>query len=152
MSATDATTVELYKLMVEMADRVSARRTTANSFFLTLHSAALTAIGLFGGQTPGAPSRFYLVLAGLAGVVLCAAWWMLLKSYRDLNSAKFQVINEMERSFPVQPYTDEWKLVKKDDLPWWRGRYAELGTVERFVPIVVAVLYATVLARLVLIA
>ncbi len=152
MSTTDGTTLELYKLMVEMADRVSARRTTANSFFLTIHSAALTAIGLFGGETPGMPSTFYLVLACLAGVVLSAAWWMLLKSYRDLNSAKFKVINEMERSLPAQPYTDEWKLVKKDDIPWWRGRYAELGTVERFVPIVIAVLYVMVLARLVLIA
>ena len=30
---------ELYKLAVEMADRVSARRSLANSFFLTINTA-----------------------------------------------------------------------------------------------------------------
>lgn len=33
--------VELYKLAVEMADRVSARRATANAFFLTVNTALL---------------------------------------------------------------------------------------------------------------
>lgn len=37
--------VELYKLTVEMADRVSARRGTANSFFFTLHAAFVAIIG-----------------------------------------------------------------------------------------------------------
>jgi hypothetical protein len=38
--------LELYKLCVEMADRVSARRATANAFFLTLNSALLAGLGL----------------------------------------------------------------------------------------------------------
>ncbi len=33
--------LELYKLAVEMADRVSARRATANAFFLTVNTALL---------------------------------------------------------------------------------------------------------------
>lgn len=38
--------LEQYKLYVEMADRVSARRGSANTFFLTLNTTAVTAIGV----------------------------------------------------------------------------------------------------------
>ncbi|GHI47573.1 RipA family octameric membrane protein [Streptomyces albidoflavus] len=36
--------LELYKLAVEMADRVSARRGTANAFFLSVQTALVTLI------------------------------------------------------------------------------------------------------------
>jgi hypothetical protein len=38
--------MELYKLAVEMADRVSARRGTANAFFVTVNTALLAFLGL----------------------------------------------------------------------------------------------------------
>ena len=37
--------LEQYKICVEMADRISARRNLANVFFLTLHTAIFAAIG-----------------------------------------------------------------------------------------------------------
>jgi hypothetical protein len=43
--------LELYKLAVEMADRVSARRATANAFFLTINTA------LFAFVSSGAARR-----------------------------------------------------------------------------------------------
>jgi len=41
----------------------------------------------------------------------------------------------------VKIFSDEWKYLKMDPIPGWRGRYAELGTVERIVPWVFATLY-----------
>lgn len=38
--------LDLYKLAVEMADRTSARRAGANSFFLTLHAALAAFVGV----------------------------------------------------------------------------------------------------------
>jgi hypothetical protein len=36
-------------------------------------------------------------------------WWLLLRAYRRLNSAKFAVINQVEAEhLPVKPYTGEW--------------------------------------------
>ena len=137
--------LDLYKLCVEMADRVSARRTSANSFFLTLHTTLLGVFSFFGGaalvgggKSPG--GLFFLVIA-IAGPLLSAAWWLLLKSYRDLNAAKFEVISSMERDFAVQPYSDEWQLLQQDRVKGWRKRYAEQGVVERLVPGVFAILY-----------
>ena len=146
--------IELYKLAVEMADRVSARRTSANSFFLALHATVATIVGLLGFQTvatgpagaPGAPAPTHdpapTLVIGLVGVLLSAAWWLGLRSYRDLNTAKFTVITKLEEQLPVDIFNAEWQLLKRDKISRWRGRYAEQGTVERVVPLVFAGLYA----------
>ncbi len=47
VSADDTSTVlDLYKMAVEMADRVSARRAGANSFFLTLNTVLAAVVGI----------------------------------------------------------------------------------------------------------
>lgn len=147
------TVFELYRLCVEMADRVSARRTTANSFFLTLHATLLGAFGFFGGASfsSGRDGRlFFFFVVGVAGLLLSAAWWLLLKSYRDLNAAKFAVINSMETGFPVRPYTQEWEILQEDRVKGWRKRYAEQGVVERLVPGIVGCLYVILVGGLIL--
>ncbi|MGH2821800.1 MAG: RipA family octameric membrane protein, partial [Thermoleophilaceae bacterium] len=40
--------------------------------------------------------------------VFAAACWALLKSYRDLNSAKFENILSMEARRPIRVDGDEW--------------------------------------------
>lgn len=144
--AADDQRLELYKLAVEMADRVSARRTGANAFFLTLHGGLAAAVGIL-GQATSREVSVYLLLAPISGLALSAAWFLLLRSYRDLNRAKFTVITEMEEQLPVQVFAKEWEQLKKDPVEGWRARYAEQGTVERFVPAVFAVLYAAAIVR-----
>jgi hypothetical protein len=130
--------LDIYKLAVEMADRVSARRAISNSFLLTVQSAFVGLIGA-GGLN-------HRALAG-AGLVLAAAWWALLRSYRRLNGAKYTVLLEMEKQLSAKPFTDEWGLLKQDPVTKWRGRYAELGLVERIVPVVFAAINIIVLVR-----
>lgn len=77
------TELELYRLAVEMADRISARRTAANTYFLTIHTLLFGAIGFSRLGRPDAPPMLWVLPA--AGLVLCLIWWMLLRSYRDLN-------------------------------------------------------------------
>jgi hypothetical protein len=134
--------LELYKLAVEMADRVSARRATANAFFLTVNTALLAFV------SSGLDDMLRLV--ALAGIALSGAWWVLLKSYRDLNAAKFDVITEMEKNLEAHIFDDEWKRLKEKRQESWRGRYAEFGVVERFVPLIFALLYAAVFVGTVL--
>jgi hypothetical protein len=145
--------LELYKLAVEMADRVSARRTTANGFFLTLHAAVTTAVGF---AAPAAipddsgATGYAAVVTAAGGVVLAVTWWLLLRSYRDLNRAKFLVINDLEKRFPVAIFAEEWRALGKDEpVQWWRGAYTEQGFVERVVPAVFAALYTAAIAAVV---
>jgi hypothetical protein len=137
---------DLYKLAVEMADRVSARRGIANSFFLTVNTGLAA---LLGSQT----LRWYVAAAG---IVFAVAWWVLLKSYRDLNSAKYAVILEMETQLPVRVFGDEWDRLKKesvrlalkrDTLKSWLSQYRELGRIERVVPWVFVGIYVAELLR-----
>ncbi|MFI5583764.1 hypothetical protein ACIA5G_01915 [Amycolatopsis sp. NPDC051758] len=147
-SEIDPRELELYKLAVEMADRVSARRSTANTFYLTVQTAFVTVLGIV---TPklNESNWWNSLVVSIVGMAISISWWLQLRSYRDLNRAKFTVINKMEDRLPVSIFSDEWESLKRDPIPGWRGRYAELGTIERIIPALFAVLYILLLvARL----
>jgi hypothetical protein len=141
----DSQILELYKLAVEMADRVSSRRSTANTFFVTVQTAFIAVVGVEVPHLQNSPWWATVVVAA-AGLSLSACWWLQLRSYRDLNRAKFAVINAIEdEHLPLKVFSDEWKALRRDPIPAWRQRYAELGTIERFVPVVFASLYFVLL-------
>jgi hypothetical protein len=137
--------MDLYKLAVEMADRVSARRGTANAFFVTVNTALLAFLGL------AKLKAAWPVAVG--GVVISVTWALLIKSYRDLNTAKFKVIHDAEKRLPLKIFCDEWQLLQRDRpenwLPenWhaWLRWYVEFTIVEMLVPFVFALLYLAVL-------
>jgi hypothetical protein len=159
------TILELYKTAVEMADRTSARRAGANSFFLTLNTAFAAVVGIVSSARKPPPhgnlptfDAYGLVLTAVAGIVLSLTWRALLRYYRRLNAAKFDVINEMEKSLPVKPYTDEWATLhpppKAGETPtkwtrWWRKKvkHREATVVEQVVPLVFVVIYLTLAVR-----
>src|SRR5437868_116209 len=107
-----AAILEQWKLYVEMADRISSRRGLTNTFFLTLNTAVFTVIGVVAKQRPHVSSW----VPSLALVVVlgeCAAWWWLVRSYRQLNAAKFKVVGALEERLPASPY--------------WRAEWVALG-------------------------
>lgn len=137
---------ELYKLAVEMADRVSARRGLSNSFFLTANTGVVALLA-------GGVARWPLAAAG---ILVSVVWWALLKSYRDLNRAKFDIIVAMEERLPVRVYGDEWNRLKPEPKPFalrrealrpWVGQYRELGRIERIIPWIFALIYAAEIVR-----
>jgi hypothetical protein len=134
--------LEQYKLYVEMADRISARRQTANSFFLSINTAIIALIGYinFGSETK---ASFYW-LVSLAGMILCFIWYRLVRSYKDLNSAKFKVIHEIEQKLPCAPYDLEWEKAGRGKDP---KLYLPFTHIEIFVPWVFFVIHVFVLLR-----
>lgn len=145
--------MEAYKLAVEMADKMSARRAVANAFFLSMNTALVAAVGLRAdGRGPALPS----IAVCVAGVVVSICWWFLLQNYRRLSEAKFVVINRIEDEYlPVKVFTDEWAVLGGEAPPARRAARVkaglkQLGGVERIVPVVFALLYiALLLGRLV---
>ncbi|MFG2648499.1 hypothetical protein [Streptomyces sp. NPDC048436] len=131
---------EQYKLCVEMADRVSARRGAANTFFLALNSAIATAMAGGLGPRPGTVP-VWLLLAGLLILTgQCAAWYLMVRSYRQLNAAKWAVIGAFESRLPAYAYSRaEWtELGEGED---WR-RYVPLTRLEQWVPPLFVAAYA----------
>jgi hypothetical protein len=127
--------LEQYKLYVEMADRISARRQSANSYFLTINTVLL---GFTGYVTPKDSSN-YLWLLGLAGIALCYSWYRLIRSYRDLNNAKFKVIHAIEKRLPLSPYDAEWEAMGQGKNP---RLYKPFTHIETSVPWVFLMLHA----------
>ena len=138
----EAHCLEIYKLFVEMADRISQRRQTANSFFLSINTALIAAVGYVGfGKKDGISPEFYILIAA-AGMVLCGLWFFLILSYRNLNTAKFKVIHEIEKLLPLAPYDAEWDIAGKGKKPWV---YWPFTHIEMIVPWVFFALHTFVL-------
>ncbi len=134
--------LEQYKLFVEMADRVSARRQTANSFFLSVNTALIALVSYinFGAQT----SASFNWLIALAGIALCLMWSRLIKSYKDLNTAKFAVIHEMEAELPSAPYDLEWDKVQRGTN---KKLYLPFTHIEVYIPWVFLTIHGFVLSK-----
>ncbi len=135
--------LEQYRLYVEMADRISSRRSSANSFFLSLNTLLVTAIGILSkfGNVNAIFNATWAAVASIGGIVLCWTWSSIIHSYKRLNSSKYRVINVIEQSLPMAPYKAEWfDLKSKKDY-----KYMELTSIEKWVPWVFAFLYVALI-------
>jgi hypothetical protein len=134
----DGALLEQYKLYVEMADRISARRALANSFFLTLNTSVITAFAAFTKVPTGIPA-LWLTIPLVALVGECFAWFYLVRSYRLLNGAKYRVVGALEERLPASPFwrAEWWALGEGHD----RARYWPLSHIEQWIPILFALTY-----------
>ena len=127
-NADRAERLELYKIMVEMADRVSQRRQAANSFYLSINT-LLVGGSAYLGTNASSPKT--TILVSLAGALVCKYWSRSILSYKTLNTAKFAVINDMERDLAAQPFSDEWAKLDPDGDGKKHNSFYET---EKFVP------------------
>ena len=124
--------LEIYKLYVEMADRISMRRQAANSFFLTINSAIVALVGYVNAiaMSEKSASYFYILVA-VAGMLLSYLWYRLVLSYKQLNSGKFKVIHAIETKLPIRPYDAEWDALGRGKDP---SLYKPFTHIEIMVP------------------
>lgn len=138
--------LEQYKLYVEMVDRISARRNLTNVFFLTLNTTIISALGIFLQNKVEITPKWLIFIPALAILTQCAAWWWLICSYRKLNSAKFEIINQLEEKLPSTPYASEWKeLGEGKDIK----KYLPLTYIENIVPILFGIVYISICGLLI---
>lgn len=135
-----AAIMDQYKLYVELTDRISARRGLANTFFLTLNAAIFTLLGIFWKDRPQGLSSWFLLPILLLVLGLCWAWFLLVRSYRQLNSAKFAVIGAFERRLPASPWWNgEWSALKNETAN--KSTYRALTHLEIWVPLLFGLAY-----------
>lgn len=127
--------LEIYKLLVEMADRVSQRRQSANSFYLTVNTALIGGSSFLTNDT----DRVWPILTmAAAGFFVSALWIWNIKSYKTLNEAKFKVIHDLENELPFQAYKLEWEALDPDGDG---KRHKPFHKIETIVPILFIVVY-----------
>lgn len=132
---------EQYKLFVETAEMVSERRNKANTFFLSINTALITAISGFIAMTPQPSLQYgWMILASSAGGILCFTWWRLIQSYRQLNDGKYKIIHLLEARLPSRLFDAEWDVLNHGD----GTVYIPFNKEERRVPLVFGGLYGMV--------
>jgi len=135
--------LQQYLLYVQMADKVSERRSLANTFFLTANTAILSTLGIVTAVSPAnsVESGFLAFLAAITPVLLCYSWYRMVRSYQQLSTGKFSVIHEIEAKLPLAPYRAEWNALGEGKDP---AKYKPLTDVEKWVPLIFAMLYVVV--------
>jgi hypothetical protein len=131
---------EQYKLYLELADKISARRQETNTFCLALSTAFVTVTGFLAGLS--GCGAVWPIAVGLAGLALSYTWYRMIRSYRGLSSGKFLVIHALEQLLPMQPYKAEWIAVGEGKNP---RLYLPFTHVESVVPWVFFALYSILL-------
>ncbi len=101
--------LEQYKLYVEMADRIATRRQAANTFYMSLNT-VLIALASYAKSATSTEWFFYFITS-VSGLVICYIWFRLVKSYKNLNSAKFKVVHAIEVELPLKLFDAEWEAV-----------------------------------------
>ena len=123
--------IEIYKLHVQLADSVSNRRTTTNRFYMLVLSGLAVIFSALLQRKNGVPLSWLTVGFGLLGISLAAAWCVVIRSYRQLNSRKFKALQKLEEKLAYPFFEREWELLGKGKE---RKTYWELSVVEMFVP------------------
>lgn len=128
-SGTDeAVILAQWQTCVEMANSVSQRRDTMNNLCVTLNLAIVAAISFIWDTKT--------IALLIAGALVCIIWLLFIRNFRELNRAKFYVINRIETCLPVNAFDEEWEFLEKNK------KYIEGTKLERSMPLVFLLLYA----------
>jgi hypothetical protein len=138
--------LDQYRLYVEMADRISARRITTMSFFLPSNTAFVGALAVLLREGTLANAREWALAPFGAAMIMCVAWWLMLLSYKRLNTSKYAVILDMERMLPLAPYAAEWRMLGEGRQ---RRDYLPITSIELLVPWVFCSIYAALAITLI---
>jgi len=132
--------LELYKLYVEMADNVSTRRCNANTFFLSVNTLLVAAIGVLTELQSGLETlnMWWVLVTSFAGILFSWTWLSTVNCYKQLNSGKFKIIHLIEQKLPLAMYKAEWAYLKPKK---GVSRYKQLTVVEMWVPKIFAIVY-----------
>ncbi|MEM8948083.1 MAG: hypothetical protein AAGA21_05485 [Pseudomonadota bacterium] len=143
MTAKDDPKFALYELFVATTEKIGDRRAQANAWMLSINSAVVALYGYL--QTDkavpiaDAVTAVWLWAIPVAGILVCIAWFALLKSYRSVNRAKFAVLKEIEQDLAYQPFAREEQVYEGE------GRIS-LSKIESAIPSTFAALYLAMVA------
>lgn len=124
--------LEQWKVCVESANIISQRRDSMNNLFATLNVANVAAISFTWSLKS--------IMCSLGGMVICLIWLISIRYYANLNTVKFEVINYIEKSFNIKPFTREWNIISnisKD--PFLKGTNIEKGIPIAFLAIYIII-------------
>ena len=125
--------LEQYKLISESADKITDKRQSTNNFYLGVNSFILAVASYLAVSKVNTVS----ILISVSGLLVSIVWLKNINSFKQLNSAKFKVIHELEEFLPARIYQKEDEYLQKG--------YYKLTAVEKWIPIIFGVLYVIII-------
>lgn len=129
---------EQYKLYIEGVEKTSDRRQQANNYFITINTALISFVGLSFQITFFENNTWIRALLSLVGIIICAVFWFLIRSYKQLNTGKFEVIHKIEENLPLALYKYEWEVLGKGKD---NQKYYPFSHIELLIPFVFGLIY-----------
>lgn len=116
----ETTILEQWKTCVDQANNNTDKRNNSNSLFITINAALFAVITFIWD--------YKSILLSVVGIVVCVLWLNMIRSYKQLSSVKYHIINEIEQRLPLAPFTHEWEKLKLEH------NYVGLTKIEMFIP------------------
>lgn len=135
--------IDQYRLYVQSADNVSSRRLTSMRYLLAISSGL---VALYGVQFAAFREAIWLLPIPIIGIVSAVAWLRIIKSHKDLNALKFNLIHELEEHLPAAPFKREWERAGHGT----GAKYTPVTELESWFPCIFIVLHLLMLVLLAL--
>ena len=116
----NSTVLEQWKTCVEMANYNTEKRVSSNNIFITINAALLAVISF--------SLDYKSIVLSVVGFAVCVVWLYSIKSYKNLSSVKYHIVNEIELLLPLKPFTYEWETLSK------KNKYVGLTKIEKALP------------------
>lgn len=131
--------LDQYKIYINATEKISDRRQKTNEFFLGLNTALVAFLGFVTTKASFSEATLLIVISALAGISICYLWYRIIRSYKELNSAKFKVVHAIELRLPLALYDTEWEMLGrgKDRSLYWPFSHIELNVPKIFIGIYV---------------
>jgi len=130
-----------YELYLSSVEKNSDRRNSAVKLYITINAWLLSFLGVI-IQT----SKLNIIIAILPVLIvwisISVIFYYLIKSYKQLNTGKFELIHEIEGKLPLNLYAYEWVVLGegKD-----KNKYFPFSHIETRLPIVLGIIYSLLL-------
>ncbi|MEL7546521.1 MAG: hypothetical protein AAGJ84_07710 [Pseudomonadota bacterium] len=128
--------MEIYKVMVESAERGIDRRYSQNQFYFSVFVAIFVSISfVLQSENEAFPSRVIVMSALMLGFLNSLLWLSTIFAARRLSASKYDAIGEIEKFLEFAPFTREWEIhIEK------RRNFPRFTLIEQALPAALAVI------------
>lgn len=107
--------LESYKILITSSEKVTEQRSKVHTLFIALLTAIISmTIAFIQKQGIDKYSISLLFFISIIMILITVLWENLIESYGKLNSAKFKIINSLEKKIRVNNFDREWVILKKN--------------------------------------
>lgn len=129
--------LEQYKMYIVSLNHTGNLRHKVNSYFLTLNTLFLAAIGASIYRDTNFIKGDGELAIPFIGIIISFIWWSITFTYKQRSLVKLKIVHKIEELLPLSLYKNEWDILSKKP---GSASYHFFGT-SLLIPWVFALLY-----------